>query len=62
MARVVTFGLGGYDPKKPNGNIISDETFPDPEPTPQEIARQNALKKLKALGLSEAEVSALLGA
>lgn len=61
MARVVTFGPGGYDPKKPNGNIVSDETFPDPEPTPEQIAQENALAKLKVLGLTDDEIAALLG-
>lgn len=61
MARVVTFGIGGYDPKKPNGNIVSDETFPDPEPTSEQVARENAVNKLKAIGLTDAEIAALVG-
>lgn len=61
MARVITFGLGGYDPKKPNGNIVSDETLPDLEPTPEQVARDNALNKLKALGLTDEEIAALVG-
>lgn len=29
MGRIVTFGLGGYDPTKPNDNIVSDERVDD---------------------------------
>jgi len=29
MTQIVTYGLGGYDPKKPNDNIVSIETFDD---------------------------------
>lgn len=29
MGRIVTFGLGGYDPTKPNDNIVSDEWVND---------------------------------
>lgn len=29
MAQIVTYGLGGHDPKKPNNNIVSIETYDD---------------------------------
>jgi len=29
MAQIVTYGLGGYDPKKKNNNIVSIETYDD---------------------------------
>lgn len=29
MAEIVTYGEGGYDPSKPNNNIVSVETVPD---------------------------------
>lgn len=29
MGRLVTFGIGGYDPTKPNDNIVSDEWVDD---------------------------------
>lgn len=30
--RTVTYGIGGFDPNKPNGNIIEEVEQPDPEP------------------------------
>lgn len=30
MAENVVYGEGGYDPSKPNNNIVSVETVPDP--------------------------------
>ena len=29
--RIVTYGLGGYDPSKPNDNIIEDIEIPEEE-------------------------------
>jgi hypothetical protein len=55
------YGIGGYDPSKPNNNIIEQYEVPDPEPTPEEAARASALAKLQALGLTEAEAMALVG-
>jgi len=34
MARIVTFGLGGYDPTKINNNIIEDIEVPEPPQEP----------------------------
>jgi len=34
MARQITFGLGGYDPTKPNDNIVEDIEIPDPPQEP----------------------------
>ena len=28
----ITYGDGGYDSIKPNGNIVEEEWLPDPEP------------------------------
>jgi hypothetical protein len=28
----ITYGEGGYDPTKPNDNIVEEELLPDPEP------------------------------
>jgi hypothetical protein len=61
MSQVVVFGLGGYDPSRPDGNIIEQYEVPEPEPTPEELARQSALAKLQALGLTEQEALALIG-
>ena len=55
------YGLGGFDPTKPNNNIIEEIELPDPEPTPQELARNSAVAKLKKLGLTEEEAIALVG-
>jgi hypothetical protein len=45
---------------QPDGQVVTWET-PDPEPTPEEVARASALAKLQALGLTEAEAMALVG-
>jgi hypothetical protein len=31
MAKIITYGLGGYDPTKPNNNIIEEIDIPDTE-------------------------------
>jgi hypothetical protein len=63
MALNTVYGIGGYcadcDPSHdhPLHNIIEQVEVPDPEPTDLDTA----LEKLQALGLSEAEINALLG-
>lgn len=32
--KIVTYGIGGYDPTKPNNNIIKDIELPDPPQQP----------------------------
>jgi hypothetical protein len=59
--RKITYGLGGFDPTKPNNNIIEEIELPDPEPTPEELARASAITKLQTLGLTEEEALALIG-
>jgi len=61
MMRHVVYGLGGYDPSLPNGNVIEEYEVPDPEPTAEELARASAVAKLQALGLTEQEALALVG-
>lgn len=67
MAIHITYGIGGYcDPcdelhYHPLNNILSQEEVADPEPTAEELAKQSAMTKLKALGLTDEEVTALLG-
>jgi len=31
MTKSITFGLGGYDPTKPNNNIVEEIDIPDEE-------------------------------
>lgn len=68
MANLVTYGLGGYcencnqSHDHPLHNIISVEEVPNPEPTPDDLARASAVAKLMGLGLTEAEALALIGA
>jgi hypothetical protein len=48
----ITYGIGGYDPTKPNNNIIEqyEVEVPDPEPTESELlqAQIDALLTLLA--------------
>lgn len=60
MAQHITYGEGGYNPDLPDGNIISVEEVPDIVDE-QEVARQSATRKLSKLGLTDAEISALIG-
>jgi hypothetical protein len=59
--KLIAYGVGGFDPTKPNNNIIEEIEVPDPEPTPEELARNSAVAKLKKLGLTEEEALALVG-
>lgn len=34
MPRVVVYGMGGFDPTKPNNNIVEERDEPDPPPPP----------------------------
>jgi len=60
MAQNIIYGEGGYNPDLPNENIISIEEVPDVADE-QELARQSALAKLAKLGLTENEISSLIG-
>jgi hypothetical protein len=31
MAKQITYGIGGYDPSKPNNNIVEEIDIPDTE-------------------------------
>jgi hypothetical protein len=31
MAKLITYGVGGYDPSKPNNNIVEEIDIPDME-------------------------------
>ena len=36
MNIIITYGLGGYDPTKPNNNLVEEEWLPDEPPEPEE--------------------------
>ena len=46
MTTLTTYGPGGYDPAKPDGNVIAVETFdaPPADPTPTADERLAALE------------------
>jgi hypothetical protein len=59
--KIITYGLGGYDTSKPNNNIIESYEIPDsPEEVAIELAYQNALAKLEALGLTAEDIKLIL--
>jgi len=29
MTKIITYGIGGYDPSKPNNNIVEEIDLPD---------------------------------
>jgi hypothetical protein len=31
MSKLITYGLGGFDPSKPNNNIVEELDIPDTE-------------------------------
>ena len=31
MAKIITYGIGGYNPTKPNNNIVEEIDLPDEE-------------------------------
>jgi hypothetical protein len=61
VTTVIVYGPGGYNPDAPDNNIVEQYDVPDPEPTPEQLARASALAKLQALGLTEAEAMTLVG-
>jgi hypothetical protein len=58
---ITIWGPGGYDPEKPNNNIIEQYEVADPEPTELDLARASAVTKLRDLGLTDAEITAITG-
>jgi hypothetical protein len=58
IEKIVTYGIGGFDPTKPNNNIVEEYEVevPDPEPTPEEeIAALQAAVDTLTLALLELE-------
>ena len=60
MNRIVTFGVGGYNPSKPNDNIVEVVEMPD-EFIPQDSVKEAAMAKLRNLGLTDEEINAIVG-
>lgn len=58
MATVIVYGEGGFNPDLPNGNVVDQYEVPDP---PVDDAREQAIAKLAALGLTADEIAAILG-
>lgn len=50
----VTYGPGGYDPSKPNDNVISSETLVVPDPVPDAA---DAVAQLATLDPATASVA-----
>lgn len=45
MMQCVTYGMGGFDPSKPNDNIVSVEEAPDP---PEVMSTEDRLAVVEA--------------
>jgi hypothetical protein len=61
MALHTHYGPGGYDPSKPNNNVLFETEIDDAGPSAEQAARESAVAKLQALGLTETEALALVG-
>jgi hypothetical protein len=56
----IIYGLGGYDPSKPNNNIVEVVELPD-EPVVVDPVKEAAMTKLRNLGLTDEEIQAVIG-
>lgn len=54
--QIITYGFGGYDETKPDNNVLSIETIPDPEPSPIDTA----IAKFEAMGFTKEEAMAII--
>lgn len=45
----VTYGPGGYDPTKPDDNVVSVEDVPDPEPDPEPVDPGTVIASIAAM-------------
>lgn len=61
MTKITIYGSGGFDPEKDNNNIIEQYEVEDTQPTDQQTAKESAIAKLKALGLTDEEIQAMIG-
>jgi hypothetical protein len=60
MTQSIVYGLGGYDPSKPNDNIVEIIDLPD-DPVTIDSAKEAAMAKLRKLGLTDEEIQAVVG-
>jgi hypothetical protein len=60
MTQVITYGLGGYDPSKPNNNLVEVTEVPD-ELEVVDPVKEAAMTKLRNLGLTHEEIQAVIG-
>lgn len=56
----IVYGIGGYDPSKPNNNIVEVIELPD-EPVIVDPIKEAAMEKLRKLGLTDDEIQAVIG-
>ena len=61
MTLSIVYGQGGYDPTKPNNNIIEEIEIPD-EQVDTTIEKDQAIAKLESLGLTVEDIRLILGA
>lgn len=59
MEKLITYGLGGYDPAKPNNNIVEEIEIED-QLLESDPAIDSAIAKLSALGLTNEEIQAII--
>jgi hypothetical protein len=57
MSKSIVYGLGGYDPSKPNDNIVEEIEIEDELVINSAI--DSAIAKLSALGLTDEEIQAI---
>jgi hypothetical protein len=56
----ITYGDGGFDESQPDNNVVDISQSPTVVDPAQE-ARDSAMTKLAALGLTEEEINAIIG-
>jgi len=67
MALNITYGEGGFCENcddthdHPLHNIVEQIEVADPEPTAEQRAKESAMAKLRALGLTDEEIQAMIG-
>lgn len=64
MAKIITYGIGGFDPTKPNNNIVSEVDGPDDlEPVPDAASPATIRVALRRLhGVTNAQLDGIVAA